>query len=482
MIAHRSFVPLFAALLLPLANHALAQGAPLPESVPAQPAQERVPAPTGAPIDSTPQTPTVPQHSSSTELTPRSAPERSGPPRVPSEPPSTLSKVADTVSSVVRIYGILKPTITFASDAVESFGNVNASAPTAAANPVLAGLRDERRLTFQAAQSRFGLWINEQGSYRGHVEFDFIDFAKASPTVQALVRLRIATVEWSPTSELTLVMGQDWDLDAPVNAFGVNLVGTHFQAGNHGFMRHQLKALYRPLSALELGFALGLASANPTPRDNNVELGQVPTFALRVSTLGKFGRLGVSALATRLRFSPGPMERHALGAIGSLFGDLIPYASLSLRFEGYVGRNAASLGTLAIGSGRVDRDVEEAGFFVSARQSFGEHYAAHATYGQARALDVSEVAPSYAYPAAAPGTPPGALPELGSASASGSGSGFRWNQQLRLGLEYKPVKALAIGFDAFWYQTQHQLQAVDRTRSRSKPMACGGDFAMVYTF
>lgn len=54
---------------------------------------------------------------------------------------------------------------------------------------------DQERFSLQVKQSRFGLWLNEEGTVRGQVELGFVDSAKATPTVQALPRLRITRAE-----------------------------------------------------------------------------------------------------------------------------------------------------------------------------------------------------------------------------------------------------------------------------------------------
>src|SRR5688572_7126561 len=115
---------------------------------------------------------------------PESSAQQPAAPAAPAEPP------------IIRAYAVIKPSFIAAADALESFSQPNATAPTAAANPVLAALPDEAYTTFQVAQSRLGFWFDEKGPVRGHFEFDFIDFAKSSPTTQALPRLRIAAVEW----------------------------------------------------------------------------------------------------------------------------------------------------------------------------------------------------------------------------------------------------------------------------------------------
>lgn len=451
------------------ASRAAAQDAPV--VVPST-----TPAPNGA------VTPTVPQQTETTEVTPRAAPApvRTEPPAASAPPPSALGRAAQVVGELVRIHGILRPTVTFSSHAVESFSNSNAGAVTAAGNPVLSNLPDDARLSFQVAQTRFGLWVAEKESVRAHLEFDFIDFGKASPTVQAVLRLRIAAVEWSPTERLTIAAGQDWDLFAPLNPHGVNLVGGHFQSGNTGFMRHQVKALYKLGDSLELASAIGLAGSNATSRDGPIELARMPTLALRATgLLGKLGRLGLNGIVTRLRFSPGSDdERHALaGAIGG-FGELLPTETLAVRFEAYLGRNLANLGALALATGRTGKDVDEVGAWVSARQAFLEQHAVYASYGFARVLDGDDVVPSYIYPSALPGM----LPALSSATLAGSGPGIRWNTALRLGYDYKPIKALALVLEGFWYKTRHVLLGIDDRAGSDTPHAFGADVAMVYTF
>lgn len=441
-------------------------------SAPEQP----VVVPAAAPTPTTPEVVTLPQHTSTTETTrPPEAP--------PAKDPSAIARAAAAVVDNVRVYGILKPTVTYASAAVESFGNPNASAITAAANPVLANLPDDSRLSFQVAQTRFGLWIGEKTKFRGHLEFDFIDFAKSTPTVQSLLRLRIAAVEWSITDALVVAAGQDWDLDAPINAFGVNLVGTQFLSGNHGFMRQQVKALYTFGDKLELGGAIGFPAANAASKDAALELGRMPTFALRATALlGRLGKVGVSGIMTRLRFAPGADERFAIAGAGTLFGDMNPTQTLSLRFEGYIGQNVANLGALGIGQGSRAKDAQEVGFFVSMKQVLAEQHAVYLTYSQAHALHRDEVTPSYGYPNLAPDAMPVPPPAFSTAVPAGTGSGFRWNESARLGYEYKPIKALAVAVEGFWYDTSHQLLPVDAARISGRRHALGADVALVYTF
>jgi hypothetical protein len=454
---------------------------------------------TNAPVTNTPtNNPTVPQQGQATEvLPPVQAPPASLPPpalapvqaargapveaKAPAAAdPGALARAAAAVAEVVRIYGFIRPIASFSSHAVESFSNPNMSAPTAAANPALASLPNDSRLSFQVAQSRFGIWIGEKSPLRGHIEFDFIDFAKSSPTVQALIRLRIAAVEFQPIEKLTLIAGQDWDLNAPINPHGMNFVGGHFQSGNTGFMRNQLKALYALGEHLELAGAVGLQGANAAFRDAGLELGRMPTFAVRATALlGKYGKAGVDGIGTRLRLAPGPTERFTFAGSAGIFGEITPTATTQIRFEGYVAQNLANLGALALSQATRQNDIQEIAGFISVRQTFLNRHAVYASAGTAQVLNGDDVAPAYAYAAVAAGT----TPAFGSGTLSGTGPGIRWNDKALLGYDFKPTKALAIVVEGYWFKTRHQLLAVDATRAGDATRhAFGGDVGMVYSF
>ncbi|MDF2694387.1 MAG: hypothetical protein K0S65_2770, partial [Labilithrix sp.] len=143
---------------------------------------------------------------------PEPAPPAPSTPPTPPPPPAAIEKTADALANLFRFYGTLKPTVIASVGSLESFSQPNATAETAAGNPALATLPKETRGTFQVGQSRVGLWVAEKSRTRGHLEFDFVDFTKASPTVASVPRLRIATVEWEPVDKLTFTFGQDWDL------------------------------------------------------------------------------------------------------------------------------------------------------------------------------------------------------------------------------------------------------------------------------
>ncbi|MDB5215998.1 MAG: hypothetical protein JWO86_3925 [Myxococcaceae bacterium] len=402
-------------------------------------------------------------------------PPRPTPPPAPAAEPAPVTppppQHEDAHHLPVRFYGMIKPTLVISTKAAESFGNPNEGAITAAGNPVLAPLHATPRATFHVAQSRFGFQLNEKGHFRGHVEIDFYDATKSTPTVTAVPRVRIVTVDWVPCDEFTLSVGQDWDLHAPLNPYTINLVGLSFFSGNTAFMRQQIKAIVKT-SAVELAAAVGIQAPNTTAIDNAVEISHFPTFAVRAAALvGKTGRIGVSGLATRITFAQGlPTERTAGGLAGAAFADVTPYDALNVRLEGYIGRNQNNLGMLALGLGALAADADELGGFASARHVIVKGHAIYATAGFAQMLNPSEVTPGYA------------LPAPGAAAVSNGAPGMRWNLSGRLAYEFDPTEAVAIIAEGFVFQSRHVLQPIDQPRFDSTQLAPGVEAGLVYTF
>ncbi len=381
---------------------------------------------------------------------------------------------------IIRPYVVLKPSFIFATAALESFGQPNASAPTAAGNQALAapGLEDEPFTTFQAAQSRLGFWFDEKGPVRAHFEFDFIDFAKSSPTTQALVRLRIAAVEWKLSDSLLLAAGQDWDLYGPINPHSYNIVSVAYQAGNTAFMRHQMKLIHTSES-MEVGVALGMAGINPGARLAVPEFNQMPSLAARAALLfGAAGRVGISALASRWRFAPGAdTERYAFAGAAGIYGDVTPAAGLNIRFEAYGGRNLNNTGALSLGTGNNTNDLDEAGGVASFKYSLTDAHALQGLVGMAQVLNDEDVAPAYTYGTVAEGMTPAA----GSATIAGTGPGMAWNRTARLGYEYRYSKSTAFVLEGFMFQSKHVLDPVDADRFDDERTALGAELGLFFT-
>jgi hypothetical protein len=387
---------------------------------------------------------------------------------------------APTATPIIRPYALIKPTIVVSSGALETFGQPNATAATAAGNPVLAAIQDEALTTFQIGQTRLGFWFADKAPIRGQFELDFIDFTKSSPTTGSVPRLRIAKVEWQLTDGLLLVAGQDWDLFQPVNPHSFNIVSVAYQAGNSAFMRQQAKFIYASPS-FELGGAVGMAGVNNGARALIPEYSRIPSVAARAALLfGTSGRIGVSAIATSWRFAPDTAtERKALAGSAGLYGDVTPVEGLNLRFEAYYGQNLANMGALTLSQGNAAEDISEVGGFLSAKYSLTPAHALYVTAGTARVLNDEDVVPAYSY---AGMLDPAMPPAASAATIAGTGPGMVWNNVLRLGYEYRYDKTIAFLLEGFGFQSKHVLEpTIDAARFDDEQTAFGTELGLLFT-
>lgn len=401
-------------------------------------------------------------------LTTRAA--RAQTPSPPAEP-----RVAAVVAGVpVRANGIVHAAV-IATQGVQSFGFPTAVAATSAANPAVLADPDAPLLSFQVQQTRLGLIVGDGAAVRAQVEVDFTHFDQSSPTTQAFPRLRIASLEWHPSATQRLFIGQTWDLFG--NATGpqllshsFNLVGTMFQSGNIGFMRHQLGWGGR-FGAVELSAAIGLQGANTGPSFNHIETSFTPTGSARVMFhLGPRGVFGLAALGTSLRFTDGARSERALALGGVLFADLT-FGRLNLHAEAYLAQNLANLGALDLAQGRFGTDVVDAGGYLSARLNLGAH-ALTAMAGFAAALDPAAVAPGYTPSAGA-----------GAAAANpAAGPGITRNLSAHLGYWFSPVPGLSIVLEPYLYATRFALAPAEAARFTAERLAAGVMLGSMFQF
>jgi len=393
-------------------------------------------------------------------------------------PPPAPPTVQDE-ESLFRFYGTFNPRLVVSSGAVESFSQPNAVAISAAGNPIFSVAPDNARYTLQVAQSRVGFWLNEKGQARAQLEIDFVDFAKATPTVASLPRVRIARVDYAFHPGHTLSLGQDWDLHAPINPHGINMVGSLFLAGNAAFMRQQIKYIHGT-EHLELGAAVGFPAPNVTAKDAALEIGFMPTLAVRGAYKSGKSRVGASAIATRLPFNLGtPDERFREAFSAALFSELAPSTDTNIRVELNYGQNAANLGLLTLSQGRATEDLRELGGFISARQVVSARHAVYGMAGYQKVLQPAKVVPSYGYPT--PATPD-APPAFSTATLSGTGPGLLHNGTVRLGYEFRPHRKLAFVVEGFLFQSRFRLQEVDVARAESKRTTLGIETGALLTF
>jgi hypothetical protein len=367
-------------------------------------------------------------------------------------------------------YGFIKPTIAF-GNGVESYGFPNFSALTAAANPLFLANPDDMSLSFQVAQSRLGEGLPAQGI----LEVDFVHFDQSSPVQAAFPRLRIAQASWQINPHNQLAIGQNWDVFSPLNAHTFDFVGNSFQAGNSGFLRQQL-AWFGTFDSLELVLAAGMQSPNNGSAIGNVELSDAPTLSLRAGYKpSKGNQVGVSAIATRLRFSE---DKTRYAYAGNLFAELSTTVGgqLNLRFEAYGGANLGNLGALTLGYGHADADIFEAGGFLSGKHSFTSSQALQFVAGAAFVFNPDDMKLGYS-PGDATTTPATSPTRSGA-----NGPGIERNVNLRLGYVYTPVDKLSLVIEPFLMLTRHHLDDAARAKFDPNRSGYGAELGALYQF
>jgi hypothetical protein len=287
----------------------------------------------------------------------------------------------------ITLDGFIKAATIFADTPLASYRNLNLTAPTHAIPTAL--IREEgSRLTFQTQQSRFGIAM-AKGPTNGRLEFDFVDFSKASPTTQMVPRVRIASITHR-AGAYTIIAGQDWDFFSPIGGVAFNYIGNYYLAGNTGFMRPQLVVM-RSENRLEYGLAVGLAAANPGQVDTDVERGKSPSYALRIGYVGDDLRAGLSFIYSDLAFYENGQGRRDAHGQNIYYEQKFSWGEL--RSEVYYGQNLANLGTLSLSWGGPEADVREYGGFISGVVPVNERHTLVAGAGIARIDNASALRP-----------------------------------------------------------------------------------------
>jgi hypothetical protein len=350
----------------------------------------------------------------------------------------------------LRAYGIVRPAIIVANG-LESFGFATFGAPTAAVNPVFNPSAKDIGLSYQIMQTRFGAVIGEGYPARATVEVDFLHLDQSSPTVAAYPRVRQAFAEWHPDEGHKVVVGQAWDLFAPLNTHTYNLVANNFLAGNSGFIRQQLSYL-RTSGSYEAGLSLGLQGANNGAALSNVEYSLMPTVAARAGVRsGSAASLLVSAIGTRLRFDEvGKPDSYRL-AMGAAVSGELTQGRFNLRAETYAGSNLANIGLLTLGQGWAGGSVREAGGWLSTKYGFTGVHAVYLVAGGAQILDDERARVGY--------TPAGM--DKAAARVAANGPGITRNLVGRIGYVATPGAGFSFLLEPFMMLTRHKLHSTD---------------------
>lgn len=259
-----------------------------------------------------------------------------------------------------RPYGFIKLSTLVSSSGVGSSNAFNQAASTQA-SPHLKNIDDDSRLTFQAQQSRIGFLISRSKEIQGKFEFDFVDSAKASPTVQMNPRVRVAAITINQ-DDYKIIIGQDWDLFSPMSPYSFNSVGNYFMNGNIGFFRQQIQYLSTK-GKIDYGMALGLAGPNASAQDTDLEISKSPSYTGRIAYLLENGKIGISGLYTNYKYETVQGPRRDSFGISPYFEK--KWGTFELRSEVYYGQNLANTGANALGRGTNDTNAKELGGFVS---------------------------------------------------------------------------------------------------------------------
>lgn len=288
-----------------------------------------------------------------------------------------------------EFYGIIKATTLYSSSPLNSFSYVNPSAPTGAAPDQ--GLSVEEKnsslWTQQVAQSRMGVNIQED-QLLGNFEIDFINFALSSPTTETRPRLRRAFVRYWINENHSFQLGQDWDTFSPGRPETLDYVGLYFNTGNVGFMRQQVKWIFKS-NDLESHLSLGLPGKNPGSETNGLEISSFPALAYSL----RFCGFELSTFYASIK--PENSSRTDVLGIDTSFnyklGDSFNFlASL------YWGKNLGDAGLLGISHLTSQGDLTELGGFINLKWSSRSVGQWVLGYGFST-LDNKEKADSYNY-------------------------------------------------------------------------------------
>jgi signal transduction histidine kinase len=221
---------------------------------------------------------------------------------------STTAAAPETVPPVLRPYGIIRPAMVF-GNGLESFGFSNFVAPHRRRQPGVQ--RSPRRrgheLPGDAESFRRGHRRTLPGS--GHAGDRLRPLRSVVPDHRRLPPGAPGVLRVAAREGHRLLVGQTWDLFAPLNTPSFDLVANMYLAGNAGFMRPQ--AMYvRTTDRFEYGAALGLQGPNNAATLSSVEYSIAPTVAGRAGLRwAKQGSLVASGIGTRIRLGEPPAMR-----------------------------------------------------------------------------------------------------------------------------------------------------------------------------
>ncbi|MEE4244626.1 MAG: hypothetical protein V2I33_04400 [Kangiellaceae bacterium] len=284
--------------------------------------------------------------------------------------------------------GMIKPEFINTSAAVGSYGNTYSQvAPThALRTDIFAGgpataqqteYLDSPAGSFQIAHSRFSLNMKHE-KVRTIFEFDFIDgddgFTNQTAIQAQGARLRLATIYYDASENLTYFAGQKWSTAAGIKSNGsYNWIGNGYRAGNSGFLALEAGATYKADDWTITGAVTGRGRNNSATGINANELGGMPGLALDVNYAYSGHKIGFAGHVSKVRFeneagftSGQDQDANLFKVYGSWKFD-----GFKLDAEFYTGESLNNQNALGIapstrldGAGAVREGFGESGYFA----------------------------------------------------------------------------------------------------------------------
>lgn len=258
----------------------------------------------------------------------------------------------------IELYGIVKASILHSNQAINSFSNINLSAPTSASEYEKSSVDREDRTSFQVVQSRFGINSKINTKVSSIMEFDFINFSQSSPTTTSRPRLRRALISYKLNDNYTIQVGQDWDIFSAFSPMSFNYIGNYNNSGNIGFMRQQAKLL-STRDILSWGIAVGQAANNDNSLESDLETNnEISQSAFIRKDIGNI-KAGFSLIHAKRKINE---KNKSLWGLSS--GIIFDNAKLKLVAEVYHGEGLNRLGVLSLPSNEV---THETGGYISSK-------------------------------------------------------------------------------------------------------------------
>lgn len=283
--------------------------------------------------------------------------------------------------------GMIKTEAVTSNQAVASYGSVYSQvAPTHALRTDIFGgapateqqtnFLESESTSFQAAQSRFSLNMKHE-KIRGVLELDFIDgedgFTNQTAIQAQEPRLRLATLYYDYSKNLTIFGGQKWTTAAGIKSSGsYNWIGNAFRAGNTGFLAMEVGATYKADNLSITGALTGKGRNATAGGVNGNELGRMPGFAFDVNYKISGHTIGAAGHFANIKFEDEPNFTSGEDQDANLFKvyTMLNFGDVSFNAEYYTGEALNNQNALGVApasrlsaDGQVRDNFSESGFF-----------------------------------------------------------------------------------------------------------------------